>query len=121
MGRERERAWFNIQLRAMVVLFGNLCYLCTVFEIIHFDIHDKRHDTTGCICEHETRKPSGGALSDALPELYSIHKGVVAKVESFGCFVSLAGFRKNGLVHVSQLADFKVESTADFVNVGDEV
>lgn len=66
-------------------------------------------------------KTVSGGLSDALPELYSIHKGVVAKVDSFGCFVSLAGYRKNGLVHVSQLADFKVESTADFVNVGDEV
>ena len=60
-------------------------------------------------------------MSDALPELYSIHQGAVAKVESFGCFVSLKGFRKNGLVHVSQLADFKVESAAEFVSVGDEV
>ena len=33
----------------------------------------------------------------------------------------MVGFRKQGLVHISQLADFKVESTAEFVSAGDEV
>jgi hypothetical protein len=32
------------------------------------------------------------------------------QVEAFGCFISMDGFRKNGLVHVSQLADYKVGS-----------
>ena len=50
-----------------------------------------------------------------------MHHGAVTKVEAYGCFVAMDGYRKHGLVHVSQLADFKVDSTDDFVAVGDEV
>jgi predicted RNA-binding protein with RPS1 domain len=31
------------------------------------------------------------------------------------------GYRSNGLVHISQLANFKVESVDDAVNAGDRV
>ena len=50
----------------------------------------------------DTRVSSGGGGSAAAPELYSIHKGQVQKLESFGAFVSMQGFRKQGLLHISQ-------------------
>jgi predicted RNA-binding protein with RPS1 domain len=59
---------------------------------------------------------------DENPELFSIHSGVVTSVKPFGAFVRLDGFRhKEGLVHVSQFADHKVDSAEEFLGVGDKV
>ena len=52
----------------------------------------------------------GGGGSDAMPELYSVLKGEVRKLESFGAFCSLEGFRKQGLLHLSQLSAHRVEA-----------
>ena len=49
-----------------------------------------------------------------------IYKGKVVKVEDFGCFVELWPGCE-GLVHVSQLANERVEKTSDIVKVGDEI
>jgi len=43
--------------------------------------------------------------SDAPPELYSIHEAIVQKVRPFGVFVEMKGYRKYGLVHISQISD----------------
>ncbi len=49
-----------------------------------------------------------------------VYTGKVVKVEDFGCFVELwTGCE--GLVHVSQLANERVEKTSDVVKVGDEI
>jgi hypothetical protein len=45
----------------------------------------------------------GGRLSDEPPEVGSIHKGEVKRIEAYGVFVALPGFRKYGLVHASQV------------------
>jgi len=63
----------------------------------------------------------GGGASNEPPPLYSIHRGSVAKVESFGAFISIAGYRKHGLVHISHLASFKVDSVEKAVGVGESV
>ena len=60
--------------------------------------------------------PPGG-----LPELFSIHRGRVARVQPFGAFVSLEGYRRDGLVHISQLAARRVESCSEVVRPGQEV
>lgn len=60
----------------------------------------------------------GGGGGDELPELYSIHHGTVERMATrkgeedsvFGAFVALPGFRKQGLLHVSQLANERVEA-----------
>ncbi len=56
----------------------------------------------------------------AEPEVGEIYKGKVVKVMDFGAFVNFFGAR-DGLVHISQLADGRPEKTTDVVNEGDEV
>jgi polyribonucleotide nucleotidyltransferase len=53
-------------------------------------------------------------------EIGKIYKGVVKSVLDFGAFVEvLPG--KEGLVHISKLADYRVGKVTDIVNIGDEV
>jgi small subunit ribosomal protein S1 len=47
-------------------------------------------------------------------------KGKVTKITNFGVFVELEG-ELEGLLHVSELADHKVENPEDIVKVGDEI
>ena len=54
------------------------------------------------------------------PEVGAIYKGVVTRLMSFGAFVEIAP-GKEGLVHISKLAEKRVEKVEDVVNVGDEV
>ena len=49
-----------------------------------------------------------------------VYTGKVIKVEDFGCFVELWPGCE-GLVHVSQLANERVEKPSDVVKVGDEI
>src|SRR5574344_1467141 len=53
-------------------------------------------------------------------ETGKIYTGKVTKVEDFGCFVELWPGCE-GLVHVSQLAEERVEKPSDMVKVGDEI
>lgn len=43
------------------------------------------------------------------------------KLETFGAFVRLDGYRKNGLVHCSQMAPYRVEDVSDVCRLGDTV
>jgi polyribonucleotide nucleotidyltransferase len=53
-------------------------------------------------------------------EVGKIYRGRVVTVKEFGAFVEfLPG--KDGLVHISELANFRVKQTEDIVKVGDEV
>jgi polyribonucleotide nucleotidyltransferase len=54
------------------------------------------------------------------PEVGVIYKGKVVKVVDFGAFVNFFG-PKDGLVHISQLAQERVRQVSDVVNEGDEV
>ena len=59
----------------------------------------------------------------AIPEKYvpgHIIKGKVAKLTNFGAFVELEPDLE-GLLHISELADHKIDKPQDVVNVGDEV
>ena len=53
-------------------------------------------------------------------EVGKLYKGKVVKVEEFGCFVELWPGCE-GLVHVSQLDEKRVEKPSDVVKVGDEI
>lgn len=49
-----------------------------------------------------------------------IYRGIVRSVKEFGAFVEcLPG--KEGLVHISELADFRVKNTEDVCKLGDEI
>jgi polyribonucleotide nucleotidyltransferase len=56
----------------------------------------------------------------AEPEVGIIYNGKVVKVVDFGAFVNFLGSR-DGLVHISELAQHRVGKVADVVKVGDEV
>ena len=59
----------------------------------------------------------------AIPEKYipgHIIKGKVAKITNFGAFVELETDLE-GLLHISELADHKIDKPQDIVNVGDEI
>lgn len=54
------------------------------------------------------------------PEVGAIYHGRVVKLMEFGAFVNILP-GKDGLVHISQLADERVAKVDDVVKVGDEV
>ncbi|MEG9860908.1 MAG: polyribonucleotide nucleotidyltransferase [Parvularculales bacterium] len=56
----------------------------------------------------------------AEPEVGTIYEGRVVKVMDFGAFVNFFG-RRDGLVHISQLASYRVNKVTDIVNEGDTV
>ena len=53
-------------------------------------------------------------------ELGRVYTGKVVRTTDFGAFVEIMP-GKDGLVHISQLADYRVPSVEDVVRVGDEV
>ena len=59
-------------------------------------------------------------MSGELPQLYSVHKGTVARIQPFGAFVRIDNYG-DGLVHVSQLCAYRVEDPNDVVDVGQKV
>lgn len=54
------------------------------------------------------------------PEIGKIYEGKVVKIADFGAFVNFMGAR-DGLVHISELADYRVAKTSDIVSEGDQV
>ena len=53
-------------------------------------------------------------------EINRIYRGRVVTIKEFGAFVEfLPG--KDGLVHISELANFRVKKTEDIVKIGDEI
>ena len=53
-------------------------------------------------------------------ELGRIYTGKVVRTTDFGAFVEILP-GKDGLIHISQLADYRVPSVEDVVHIGDEV
>jgi polyribonucleotide nucleotidyltransferase len=54
------------------------------------------------------------------PEVGKVYNGKVVKCVDFGAFVNFMG-AKDGLVHISELADERVANTTDVINEGDEI
>jgi polyribonucleotide nucleotidyltransferase len=54
------------------------------------------------------------------PEVGTIYEGTVVKLMEFGAFVNVMP-GKDGLVHVSQMSDTRVERVSDVVKLGDKV
>ena len=73
--------------------------------------------------------PGGTGAQEALayveammekPEVGKIYKGKVVRVADFGAFVEILP-GTDGMVHISQLSDKRIEKVTDVVNVGDEI
>jgi len=83
-------------------------------------------DDNGLISIFASKSDDGeiarGMINDivAEPEVGKIYSGKVVKTTDFGAFVNFLGSR-DGLVHISQLKEERVEKTTDVVNEGDEV
>ena len=54
------------------------------------------------------------------PQVGDVFRGKVVRIMQFGAFVEIAP-GKDGLVHISKLADKRVEKVEDVVNIGDEL
>ena len=53
-------------------------------------------------------------------EIGKIYRGKVVTIKDFGCFVEFLPGR-DGLCHISELANFRVKQTEDIVKIGDEI
>ncbi|MBU6370722.1 polyribonucleotide nucleotidyltransferase, partial [Patescibacteria group bacterium] len=63
------------------------------------------------------------AIVEALMHEYKVgekFEGIVVRVEPFGAFVEI-GPDTDGLVHVSEIAPFRVDKVSDYLKVGDKV
>jgi predicted RNA-binding protein with RPS1 domain len=56
-----------------------------------------------------------------IPPPGAIEPGVICRVEAYGAFCQLTNFRYRGLIHISQLANFKVEQVEDVLSIDDQV
>jgi len=54
------------------------------------------------------------------PEIGRVYSGPVKGIKEFGCFVECTP-GKEGLVHISELADFRVRRTEDVVKMGEMI
>ncbi|MGB0370397.1 MAG: polyribonucleotide nucleotidyltransferase [Opitutales bacterium] len=87
---------------------------------------DINEDNSGRVDIYAT---SGDAMQRAIDEINlstgeievnKTYRGVVRSIKDFGAFVEcLPG--KEGLVHISELADFRVKKTEDVCKLGDEI
>ena len=72
--------------------------------------------------DEETRSKAIKMVNEIIekPEVGKIYKGKIVKIMDFGAFVNFLG-KQDGLVHISQLAEKRVEKVTDVVKEGDEV
>jgi polyribonucleotide nucleotidyltransferase len=56
----------------------------------------------------------------AVPEIGEIYEGTVVRIVEFGAFVNFLG-AKDGLVHISEMANYRVKQVSDIVKMGDVI
>lgn len=74
-------------------------------------------------CEDIDRAERAKAIVLAIakdPEVGDMFEGPVVRILQFGAFVNIAP-GKDGMIHISKLADKRVEKVEDVVNIGDRV
>lgn len=65
-------------------------------------------------------KPTGPRIADLQPG--KVVEGKVTRIERYGAFVDLGLVEKrDGLIHISELAPYRVRRVEDVVKVGDEI
>ena len=92
-------------------------------------------EETGCEIEIDSEgkvivaSPDGTAAERAIgmiekltevPELDRVYDGVITRIESFGAFVEILPGTE-GLLHVSEIAPFRIREVADVLREGDQV
>jgi len=85
------------------------------------DIEDDGTVRIASVDAEGARKAAAWILSmTATPEPGKIYEGEVTRLADFGAFVKLWG-NQEGLIHISELADHRVEKVSDVVKPGDRV
>ena len=85
------------------------------------DVQDDGEILVGAVDEESAQKAV--KMIEALTkdaEVGQIYTGKVVKILDFGCFVEILP-GKDGMVHISELADYRVPSVEDVVSLGDEI
>jgi polyribonucleotide nucleotidyltransferase len=85
------------------------------------DVQDDGEILVGAVDEESAQKAV--KMIQALTrdaEIGEIYTGKVVKILDFGAFVEILP-GKDGMVHISELADYRVPSVEDIVSVGDEI
>ena len=73
-----------------------------------------------------TNKEAADAAIELIQEIVAdvevgkIYKGRITRIMNFGAFCTVVG-NKEGMIHISELADYRVNNVTDVVNIGDEV
>ncbi|KXZ49883.1 hypothetical protein GPECTOR_19g334 [Gonium pectorale] len=63
--------------------------------------------------QHGGGRGRGGPETDEPPEAGTVHRAVVKRIEAYGVFVALEGYRRHGLVHTSQVSNYLSFSKED--------
>ncbi|XP_063399035.1 zinc finger CCHC domain-containing protein 17-like [Mytilus trossulus] len=69
--------------------------------------------------KYKERRSSSGPID--VPALYSVFNGEVAALQPYGAFIKIPGYRKQGLVHKSQMSKARVEDPSEMLAVGEMV
>lgn len=80
-----------------------------------------QHDGTERESLRQTFSHRGEGGGIKTPELDSIHQGTVRRIQDFGAFVSIDGFDRDGLLHISCISSQKLDRVDDVLAVGDKV
>jgi len=78
---------------------------------------DGEVDETG---GHDSEPAPKREVSDEEPEEGKLYHGTVVTIKEYGCFVEYLQGR-DGLCHISELADFRVKKVEDLVKEGDKI
>ena len=108
------------KIREVIGKGGSVIQKITAETNTKIDIED---DGSVCIAAinsadgERARKMIEGIAKD--PEIGDLYYGKVTRLMTFGAFVEFAP-GKEGLIHISKLADKRVAKVEDVLNVGDE-
>jgi len=84
---------------------------------------DVEDDGTVYVTGHNGSAEKAKAIIEAMTHEYKPgekFEGTVVRVEPFGAFVNIAP-DTDGLVHVSEIAPFRIDNVADYLKIGDKV
>jgi predicted RNA-binding protein with RPS1 domain len=68
----------------------------------------------------DSDQEAAGEVEESAPVLGQIYRGTVRRVEPYGAFVEILKGAE-GLVHISELAPYRVREVSDVVQMGDEI